>query len=675
MTFAAPDRLLLALPWLVLWAWFAVLQVRAWRWARSRVAPRFRPTVTAIRSPAGLAARLALVLAAGLALVAAAARPEAPPGEGEEGGAERPVRLLLVVDASASMHATDTGLPREPGAERAPSRLDQARAVAAELVEALPGSEIGLVSYSGVATLHLPMSQDHDTLREALRVLEIHTFYQNTGSSLAEALDAALHFVRPERGGLQLVLFSDGEVPHPDDHRAPLAALAEAGVPVHTAALGSEEGQGRVIFDFRDIRAGREDPRKLAEFHTRREERHLAEISAATGGESFVAGDDLAERLVDAIEAAAPRAAAEAAERDPRASGARHDLSHLPLALFLLLAALDRLAWRPRPAAVGFDLSRLGPRAALVALAVGGAALAAACGAGDPEAHAHRENERGIGADEVGAPERARRHYERSIGFGVSPEIPTHNLGRSALLAGDPAEAHEILQRALVLAPGLPAALYNDGIALHRWGEAERDPRGCELDRTLELWLAAADRFGATVAAPGAEGLAEAARDNLSVLEVRIAELEALRADPPPECLPPPGRGGGSPPPPDPDEPPGDGGSGGGGGGEPPPGGQPPPPGSEPPPPPQSEPPPGPPPPGAAPPPPPGQAPPDGGAGAGAGGGGGPSPLTGGELAEIQQALERIRKERAAGDRFHRRTLPEQFPASSWQEPEEEIWW
>lgn len=654
MSFARPDLLLLALPWVALWGWFALRQWRAWRWVEARVVPRFRASATAVASRRGLAARLGLLLATGLALVAAAARPEAIGGDLGAGGDDRPIRLVLLVDASASMHAQDAiegPLPAGPADGPAPRRLEQAKAVAIGLVEALPRAEVGLVSYSGAATLHLPLTRDREALLEALRVLEIHSFYQSTGSSLAGALDAALHFVRPERGGLQLVLLSDGEVPHPDDHQPPLAALAEAGVPVHAAAFGSAEGQGRVIFDFRDIRAGREERRELAEFHTRREEEHLRRIARATGGTFRVAGASAAAELAAAVEAAAPAAERAAAERDP---DARHDVSWLPLALFVVLVAGERLAWRPRPADTAFDLSRIGPgrsarAAALVLLGVA-VATAGACGGDEPEKLAHRENEAGITADAVGARERARRHYERAIGFGVRPEIPTHNLGRSALLAGDPAEAHDILQRALALAPGLPAALFNDGVALYRWGEAERDPRGCQLERTLELWRAAADRFAAA-ARPAPGGAAERDRSieasaaaDLAFVRERIAELEALVADPPPECLaPPPPSGGAQPPPPD--------------GGDPPPpgaGGQPPPPAGEngEPPPPEGD--------DDAPPPPP------------AGGGGG---LGAAELAEIEQALARIREELADEGRYFRRTLPEQFPPEAWEEPEEEIWW
>ena len=283
---------------------------------------------------------------------------------------------------------------------------------------------------------------------------------------------------------------------------------------------------------------------------------------------------------------------------------------------------------------------------------------------------AHRENEHGITLDDLGRHSIAHPFYERSRAYGVKPQVPTYNLARSHALAGDHAEAHRLYQEALELSPEFTEAFYNDGVSLFRWGEAERDPRGCQLERTLDLWRNARRRFiTARQLAEGTDLEAQAEANSVYVGE-RVEEVQELIRNPPPECLEPP-----PPPPPSPNE------GQGGGGGEPPPepppsgGGEPPPEpppsgGQDPPPDPPPEPPPEPPPAGGGgqTPPPPGSDPED----PSQGGGGG---LSQEEQEEIQQALARIEEQRQEDGKFHRRSLPEQFPKEAWENPQVEIWW
>ncbi|HMB52511.1 MAG TPA: hypothetical protein VKU40_04300, partial [Thermoanaerobaculia bacterium] len=468
-------------------------------------------------------------------------------------------------------------------------------------------------------------------------------------SSFTAALDAALHHLSqgadatdPLRAeDFQVVLLSDGEQPQEEDYAVPLAALAERGVAVHAVALGSEEGEARVVYDFRDVLAGREKPRTLAEFVTRREEHHLRRIARETGG-SFRLGEG---------ETVAPLTAALAGHRagrqvaDPRA---RRDLSHWPLATFLVLFLAEAVTFgrRRRPAA-GFDVSRLGDtgRATLVAVAAL-SLLATSCGE-TPLERAHDENELGIAADQVLQHEQARRHYRRAIGFGVHGEIPTYNLARSRSLAGDWSAAHDLYQQALALDPGLTEAVYNDGYALYAWGLAERDPRGCQLERTHELWSASLRRFETAEQAwsENDHPMHPAAAANRETLAGYLFETDRLIEHPPPECQernqdPQRNEAGQR-----------DGGGGGqrnvGGG--------------------------------------------DGASGTTAGDDnpdpeaaqpeprgdttGGSPPLDDGERAEIRQALERIERQRGEEGKFLRRSRAEQFPRESWENPDDVIWW
>ena len=673
MSFLRPQLLLLVLPWVAFWIWFARCQRRSCEWVWEHVHERFRECFTLYRRQT-LGRRLAALLILGLLLILAAAGPTV---RGETEVRELASRVVLLLDGSASMLATDVAT-----ADGQETRFARGRKIAAELGQRLEGSRFALVVFSGVAALQLPMTADPVTIEEALKAASFHTFYRSSGSSFTAALDSVLRFVEIGRADLQAVLLSDGEQPFAEPFDEPLAALEEAGVPVHTVAIGSREGQTRLIFDFRDVVAKKEEKRVLREYTTRREDRHLKRIARRTGGRFALGEDRAAEELAVAVERRI------AGAQSVRTAG-RRDLSAVPLVLFLAGFLLEALVWgrrrkRPEPA---FDLGRLGggrPVAAaglLLLLAAGTATLS--CRNDSPPARASRENERGIAADALESWPQARVHYDRSRAFEMRPEIPAYNLARSVTLQEDWSEAHDLFQGALELAPGLAVAHYNDGHVLYRWGEAELDLESCELERTLELWNAARRRFAGAAELFPEEGAGRVqARNNLRFVAERIAQVEEA-------CSPPPspdssagggaggegegegesgsegegegesdgegedegeGGGGGE----DEGEGGGEGEDEGEGGGE----------GED-----EGE---------------------SGGEGedegesgdegedpdeGGGGGGASPTPLTGEELEQIQQALARITEERFADGRYHYRSLPEQFPSEVWKNPEAEIWW
>jgi len=657
--FEQPLMLLLAVPWLWLGLRFARVQHRACRWIWSHVAERHRPRLTLL-TRRNLWPQAGLLLLIGLLLIAAAARPT------RGGGTVRETtgRVVLVLDASASMRATDVEIPDAASGQRE-DRFELAREIARELVDRLDGFRFALVSFSGTATVQLPMTADRALSEEALRVVEIHNLYRRSGSSFAAALDRLLSFVEEGRNDLQAVLLSDGEPPFEETFDQPLAALAARGVPVHAVALGSLEGQTREIYDFRDIVAKTEKPAVVREFTTRRVDRHLARIARATDGRFEVAERGDVAPLVDSLVRGLRR---NAQESESTREGARADLSVVLLALVLLGLAVETLVPRsPARGPVRFELRRLGERrgsgaravifllaavsSPLVLLAVG------ACAGDDPATLANIENEKGIEADRLALRPVARTHYERSRAYDVRPEIPTYNLARSVFLQHDDSEAHELYQQALEMAPGLPEAHYNDGHALYRWGVMVRDPRGCDLLRTLELWRAAETRFATAlelydrVDGPGSPD-SRRSQANLDFMRERIDRIQQLLAEPPPECQ---------------DKPPGDplgalqggGGESRGGGEGTPRGGEPQEDAESP----QQE-------DGSPPDPPPDenpeQSPPQTSGGA---------PLTPEELEQIAQALERLGEQGSEGSKFHRRTRAEQFPAESWKDPDREIWW
>lgn len=169
MSFTWPA-LLLALALLPLTAWVLWSLERR----RERTAQAFADAhlLRSVLRPASRAHRrwpLALQLLALGVLLFAAARPVAL--------LPLPVNkaaVVLAIDTSRSMLATDLN----------PNRLEAARAIALEFVKlAPPTTQIGLASFSDVATVLVPPTTDRERLREAITQLKIA---QNT--SLASAV-------------------------------------------------------------------------------------------------------------------------------------------------------------------------------------------------------------------------------------------------------------------------------------------------------------------------------------------------------------------------------------------------------------------------------------------------------------------------------------------------------
>ena len=228
--FLAPARLgLLVLP-LVLLVAYVVLQRRrpanALRFSELALLASVVPRSAAWKRhvPAGL------LLLSLVALTTAFARPQGQ----VEVPRERAV-VVLALDVSLSMRATDI----------TPDRLTAAQDAASAFVQGLPDAfAVGLVAFSGTATVVVPPTQDHGTVSTAVQALQL-----GPSTAIGEAVFASLDAIRSasaaaggEQAPARIVLLSDGAstVGRPP----PLAAAAarQADVPVSTIAFGTAAG-------------------------------------------------------------------------------------------------------------------------------------------------------------------------------------------------------------------------------------------------------------------------------------------------------------------------------------------------------------------------------------------------------------------------------------------------
>jgi Ca-activated chloride channel family protein len=223
----------------------------------------------------------ALTLLALAALVVGVARPEVA-----EAVPRQEATVILAMDRSGSMTATDVS----------PDRMTAAREAAASFAEGLPdGFKVGVVSFSDKADVNLPPTADRDAAVRALGQLQAENGTA-LGDAIARSLDVGLasldkdkltadRKVKKDANGqspLVILVLSDGASTTGDYTPLQAAQLAkDAGVPVFTVALGTENGTIEGPDGFGGVRTIRVPP----------DPETLTQVAELTGGKFFAAAD------------------------------------------------------------------------------------------------------------------------------------------------------------------------------------------------------------------------------------------------------------------------------------------------------------------------------------------------------------------------------------------------
>ncbi|GIW06932.1 MAG: aerotolerance regulator BatA [Dehalococcoidia bacterium] len=176
--------------------------------------------------------------------------------------------VVLVLDVSGSMAATDLQ----------PDRLEAAKRAAERFVDALPANaQVSLVSFSTNASVNAPLTRDHEAVKSAIRRLRA-----NGGTAIGDGLLAALGQLRaeaaPAEGGAPpalVILLSDGASSAGVSPNQAAAEAVAAGVRVHTVGIG-QRGAAPIV--------NGQVPAVL-------DERTLQTIATETGGQYFYAAE------------------------------------------------------------------------------------------------------------------------------------------------------------------------------------------------------------------------------------------------------------------------------------------------------------------------------------------------------------------------------------------------
>jgi len=262
LSFGRPLWLLLVPAGLALlpFAWIFATRAFAAASRLTREPPRPRWGVTIV-----------LVLAVAVAALAAA-----QPRWGERSATVQAdgAQLVAVLDVSRSMGSTDV----------APSRLAAARTALADTLARLRGDRVALVVFAGDARLRFPLTRDLTAATTVIETVEGGTLFLERGTSAASGLALARDLFDDETSGGRLVLLiSDGEDLGADP-AASAAALADAGIDLLVAGVGTPTGGPVPIRDpiSREVRplTTREGERVI----TRLDEGNLRAIAAAGDG-------------------------------------------------------------------------------------------------------------------------------------------------------------------------------------------------------------------------------------------------------------------------------------------------------------------------------------------------------------------------------------------------------
>lgn len=189
--------------------------------------------------------------------------------------------LVLLVDVSASMNSTDVK----------PSRLIRAKQKIEDLLNYSRKVKIGLIAFAADAHMIAPITDDIETIRHYLPVLDTDLVYVQ-GSRLIPAVEMASAMLDNEPGSNKaLVILSDGAF-EDSSVMSHIKQMAQNGVVIHTMGIGTPEGAP--IKDQRGIIIKRNGAAVISKL----EKEKLKEISAIGNGHYFEGNSSNHEEII-----------------------------------------------------------------------------------------------------------------------------------------------------------------------------------------------------------------------------------------------------------------------------------------------------------------------------------------------------------------------------------------
>lgn len=287
MNFAHPIWLLLLLLLPLLGAAAVVVtRLRRKQWS-AFIAPRLRNALLKSGSPLPRWFSLFFLLAACAGMILALARPQGDAGVRTEKSLGR--NVLIALDLSRSMRVADVK----------PDRLERAKMVIYELLDAMPNERVGLLGFAGSAYSYAPLTVDHQAVRETVQQID-ETWATRGGSNIGAALRLAIDTLgKTGQKNNALIILSDGEK-HDESLDDLIAQASESGVYILAIGVGTENGDYVPNADFP---GGRMVDRNGKPVLSRLQPEVLRKLASETKGRYAVAGSsaDIASMVTSTI--------------------------------------------------------------------------------------------------------------------------------------------------------------------------------------------------------------------------------------------------------------------------------------------------------------------------------------------------------------------------------------
>lgn len=268
-----------AKPWVFALLPLVPLALGAWWWGTRRAAARARQLSRVRAAPPPYLAAMLFALAVAVA-IGAAAQPRW--GTRESRVPRTGANLVLVIDISRSMDATDA----------APNRLQAVKDTVSAVLNRLGGDRVGLVVFAGEARVRFPLTTDFTAARQVVATLQSGVLFVDGGTNASLGLEEAVKLLGEDgEAGKVILLLTDGD-DLGGDPAASAQKVKDSGADLLVAGVGTAEGSTIPVVD----PVSKSVKPKLDEagqpIITRLNEPFLRLVAAAGGGRYL--GSDLA---------------------------------------------------------------------------------------------------------------------------------------------------------------------------------------------------------------------------------------------------------------------------------------------------------------------------------------------------------------------------------------------
>ncbi len=203
--------------------------------------------------------------------------------EGEKVVKLQGITALAALDISGSMRSKD----------RYPNRLEFAKKKLAQLLDAMPGDEVGLLAFAHNAFVLSPFTSDTATLKQIIEGVN-ESYINMSSTDLVGLVDLAGNLLRKKKEKI-LIVFTDGG--DPEALQGLKERLKAEGITLYAVLIGTKKGAP--VLDAR----GHPMKKKDGTIAITQINEQLGQVARETGGDYLIAGygkEDM-QRLADEI--------------------------------------------------------------------------------------------------------------------------------------------------------------------------------------------------------------------------------------------------------------------------------------------------------------------------------------------------------------------------------------